>query len=415
MSLLRRFSLCASLSLLASTAAFADTLAVSPSRPVGCVDATATLSLTAPAPAGGAVFTAASNNAAATVPSTVTVPAGASSTTFPVQTAQVGADTFVTLTLTGPSPATTRVTRSFTITPNAPTALSATTRVGVNSSGSGVVTMTCAAPAGGLSVNLTSSNTSALTVPATATVPAGATTGTFTFTTGNPSSSTAVSIVAVRGGVQRTTTVTVKPATVQKFGFSFSVPVGGDATTGIVELDFPAGPSNAQVSVTSANPSVAAPTASTFEVTAGSLTGSFNVTTSPVLEDTPVVFTVTLNGVTKDATLTVRKNRVERVSLSHKVVSACRIVDGLVVLRAAAPAGGLTVQLATDRTDLVQLSTASVTIPAGFKEAAFTVSPATTLSGSATALISATLVGQAPAVPVEVDVDVVRTSLVGCE
>jgi len=414
MSLLRRFSLCASLALLVPVSARADSLSLSPSRPVGCVAVTATLTLTSPAPSGGASFSASSNSAAVVVPSTVSVPAGASSTTFPVQTNDVAADTFVTVSLTGPSPATTKVNRSLTVTPNAPIAISATPRVGVNSSGSGTVTMTCAAPPGGLSVSLASNN-AVLVVPATLNVPAGSATAAFAFATGDTSTSTAVSLVASRAGIQRATTVTVKPATVKRFGFSFSVPIGGDPTTGVVEVDFPAGPGGAVVSVTSANPSVAAPVAGTFTIAAGTVTGSFDITTAAVLQDTDVVFTVSLNGVSKDATLTVRKNRVERVTLSHKVVSACRIVDAVVALRAAAPAGGLTITLATDRADLVQLSTTTVTIPQGFREAAFTVVPAATISGAATATISATLVGQAPVVPVEVEVDAVRTSLVGCQ
>ncbi len=414
MSLFRRFSFCASLVLIVPAAAHADSLAVSPARPVGCLSTTATVTLSAPAPPGGAVFAAESNNAAVTVPGSVTVAQGASTATFAVQTSQVPVDTFVTITLVGPSPAVTRVSRSFTITPNAPTAITATTRVGGNSSGSGTVTMTCAAPPGGLTVNLTSSNTGALTVPATATVAEGATTGAFTFTTGNPATSTAVSVAAIRGGVQRLTTVTVKPPTVQRFGFTFSVPVGGDPTTGEVTLDFPAG-AGTTVTVTSANPSVAAPTAATFTVAPGSLTGTFNVTTTAVLQDTPVVFTASLNGASKTATLTVRKNRIERITLSQKVVSACRPVDAVVALKSPAPAGGFTVNLATNRADLVQLSTASVTIPQGFQEAAFTLTPASVLVGSVPATVTATLVGQSPAVPLTIDVDTVRTSLVGCE
>lgn len=414
MSLLRRFSLCASLALFVPGVALANSLAFNSSRSVGCVDVTARLTLTSPAPSGGAVFAASSNSPSLVVPASVTVPAGASSTTFPLQTSQVAADTFVTVSLTGPSPATTRVNRSLTLTPNAPAAISATPRVGVNSSGSGVVTVTCAAPVGGLSVNLASNN-AVLVVPASMTVAEGATSGTFTFATGQTSTSTAVSVTASRGGVTKATTVTVKPATVKTFGFSFSVPIGGDATTGVVELDFPAGPGNAVITVSSANPSVAAPTAGQFNLAPGNLTGGFDITTSPVLQDTPVVFTVTLNGVSKTATLTVRKNRVESLTLSEKVVSACRVVDAVVFLRALAPAGGFTVNLSTDRPDLTVLSTSTVTIPAGFREAAFTITPTGSITSADTAVITAVLVGQTPSVPVEVNVDVVRTSLVGCE
>ena len=60
---------------------------------------TGTVTLTSAAPAGGTVVTLASNTPAViSVPSEVTMPAGASSTTFPAQTHAVSADTLVTVT-----------------------------------------------------------------------------------------------------------------------------------------------------------------------------------------------------------------------------------------------------------------------------------------------------------------------------
>jgi hypothetical protein len=49
------------------------------------------VTLTGIAPAGGAVVTLSSANVAATVPSSVTVPGGAASTTFPITTQTVTA------------------------------------------------------------------------------------------------------------------------------------------------------------------------------------------------------------------------------------------------------------------------------------------------------------------------------------
>ena len=60
---------------------------------------TGTIQLTQPAPAGGAIVTLLSGNTAlATVPNTVTVPAGATSVGFQISTAWVGANTNVTIT-----------------------------------------------------------------------------------------------------------------------------------------------------------------------------------------------------------------------------------------------------------------------------------------------------------------------------
>jgi len=64
-----------------------------PAIVVGGTSAQGTVTLSGPAPAGGAVVSLASSNPAATVPLTVTVPANASSATFTITTVAVGAPT----------------------------------------------------------------------------------------------------------------------------------------------------------------------------------------------------------------------------------------------------------------------------------------------------------------------------------
>ena len=81
--------------------------------------------------------------------------------------------------------------------------------VGGNPS-TGTVTLTAAAPSGGLAVAL-SSNNAAASVPASVSVPAGATSATFTVTTSAATTSTPVTISASASGVVRTTTLTVNP------------------------------------------------------------------------------------------------------------------------------------------------------------------------------------------------------------
>jgi hypothetical protein len=73
-----------------------SSLAVSPSCVRGGTSATGFVSLSGPAPTGGAVVTLFSNKTAvATVPASVTVPAGAMSASFTVSTHQVSAYTLV--------------------------------------------------------------------------------------------------------------------------------------------------------------------------------------------------------------------------------------------------------------------------------------------------------------------------------
>ena len=75
-------------------------IALSPASVTGGIASTGTVTLTAPAPAGGAVVSLSSNNSAAAVPPSVTVAAGATSATFAAITAAVGATTPVTISAT---------------------------------------------------------------------------------------------------------------------------------------------------------------------------------------------------------------------------------------------------------------------------------------------------------------------------
>jgi hypothetical protein len=73
-------------------------LGVAPGNVTGGTNATGTVTLSGPAPAGGALVTLSSNNAAAVLPASVLVPAGLTTASFNVQTNVV--TTFTTATLT---------------------------------------------------------------------------------------------------------------------------------------------------------------------------------------------------------------------------------------------------------------------------------------------------------------------------
>ncbi len=73
-------------------------LTVSPGSVWGGNSAKGTVTLSAPAPAGGAVIALATNNVAASVPNTITMAAGVTSGTFPISTTVVTTTTAVTIT-----------------------------------------------------------------------------------------------------------------------------------------------------------------------------------------------------------------------------------------------------------------------------------------------------------------------------
>ena len=166
------------------------------------------------APAGGQVYTITSNNpSAVTVPSTVTVPAGASSATFTITGRTVSASTPVQLTVwsegngdhpvlwvdpgTAPPPSATLT--SLAVNP---------TSVAGGTASTGTVTLTAAAPAGGFAVALTDDST-AVSTPPSVTVPAGATSASFSITTTAVPSTTVATLTATAGSISRTADLTV--------------------------------------------------------------------------------------------------------------------------------------------------------------------------------------------------------------
>jgi hypothetical protein len=188
-------------------------IALNPSSVVGGNTSEGTVSLTSAAPSGGAVVTLlSSNTSAATVPASVTVPAGAFSATFTVSTASVTTSTSVTITGTFGG-----ATRSATLTVAPPAAPAALSTLAVNpasvtggASSQGTVTLTSPAPAGGFAVSLSSGNAAA-TVPAGVSVAQGATSATFAIATSAVTASTPVTITVSAGGLTRTATLTVDP------------------------------------------------------------------------------------------------------------------------------------------------------------------------------------------------------------
>jgi hypothetical protein len=166
--------------------------------------------------AGGQVYTLTSSNpSVASVPASVTIPAGASSATYTVTTHPVSVSTPVQITVwsegngdhpvlwvdpgAAPPPGTVTLT-SLTLNPSTVTS---------GNSSQGTVTLTGAAPGGGVVVSLSDDSTNA-TTPASVTVPAGATSATFTVTTTGVTVTTPVTVSAV-ASVTRTATLTLNP------------------------------------------------------------------------------------------------------------------------------------------------------------------------------------------------------------
>ena len=183
---------------------------LNPTSVVGGVQSsTGTVTLTGPAPAGGAQVALSSSNAAvAQVPSSVTVAAGASSASFTVSTSVVTASTTVNISATYNG-----VSRSasLTVTPPLPTVLSVSLNpssvIGGLQSSTGTVKLSGPAPSGGAVVALSSSGPAS--VPPHLTVPARSTTVSFTVNTSIVLASTSSTISASYNSTSRSATLNV--------------------------------------------------------------------------------------------------------------------------------------------------------------------------------------------------------------
>jgi len=187
-----------------------SSVVLNPSSITGGQSATATVNLTGPAPSTSALVSLSSANPAASVPSSITIPANSSSASFTISTTTVTTTTAgnITATYSGASKS-----AILTVNPPAPAAISSltlspSTIVG-GSTATGTVTLTKAAPAGGIEVNLTSSNSTRAKVPATVLIPAGALSQVFNITTTATKQKTNVRITASYAGVNKSATLTI--------------------------------------------------------------------------------------------------------------------------------------------------------------------------------------------------------------
>ena len=187
-------------------------VAVNPTSVNGGTNATGTVTLGSPAPAGGVVVTLTSSSAAAVVPASVTVAAGARTATFAISTTSVVASTPAVITASSLG-----VSKTTTLTVNPAVAavafnsltLNPTSVRGGRANSTATITLSAVTPTA-LVVNLASSNTAAARVPLTATVPAGARTVTFTVTSVTGTTNRKAVIRGTALGVTRSATLTVR-------------------------------------------------------------------------------------------------------------------------------------------------------------------------------------------------------------
>jgi hypothetical protein len=257
-----------------------------------------TVTLNADSPTFGTEVVLASTLSSVTVPTSVTVAAGQRTATFTITTKSVADDAVSTI--SGTSGGRTRSADLTILAPFADIAVSPASVIGGNDS-RGTVTLSEAAPTGGLTIELSSGSASAK-VPATVTIPAGSTTATFKIETSPVAADEIVTLSSTRGTSVRTAKLTVLAPTVISIAVNPPVIVGGRKSIGTVTLNGAAATGGVLVPLTSNR--AAAPVPATALVPAGKTTGTFEINTTPVASD--VIATIRANaGVKPTATLRV--------------------------------------------------------------------------------------------------------------
>jgi hypothetical protein len=195
-----------------------------------------------------------------------------------------------------------------------------------------------AAPAGGAVVNLTSSNPSAVPVPASVTVPEGfaLSPAPISFTLGQVTTATSVTITATLGSSSVSVSITVQPPSLKNLSI-FSPITGGAPTSAVVMLNGVAPPGGAVVSFTSSSPAVSVP--ATVTVAAGNASASFTIQTSAVTADTTATVTASWNGGSVQAQLTVTPQQPPAsITIDPATTTGTNGASGTVTL--ASPANG---------------------------------------------------------------------------
>lgn len=185
----------------------APTIVACPPTPGGST-AVCKIWLTGIAPAGGAsVALSSSNSAVASVPSTVTIPAGANSASVPISTTPVCSDTDVAITATyngslaGSLKVTAPMLAGLSLNPSS---------IQGGSPVTGTVSLSSPACSAGVVIGL-GSNSAVATVSTSAFISGGQTSRSFTINTSKVSSATAVTVTASLGSQSISQTLTVQP------------------------------------------------------------------------------------------------------------------------------------------------------------------------------------------------------------
>ena len=216
------------------------------------------------------------------------------------------------------------------------------TSVYASKSSVATIKLSVAAPVGGVTVMLASSNP-AVTIAPSVKLNAGATSINVPVQTGAVAADTSAVITATVGGIESYATLVVMVPYPKTLVISPNVITGGNTATGTVSLQSAAPAGGQLVTLTSMHPDVTVP--STVTVLAGALSANFTVTTKVASKDYSAAIYAEADDAGIGTTVLVKRVTPKSVTFAPSSIVGGNTSVGTVTLNVAAPTGGATVML----------------------------------------------------------------------
>lgn len=333
---------------LLSTAATAITPAAT--SVVGGNGTTATVTIANSAPAGGRVVNLSRNNTCLTVPASVTVAAGHTTASFPITTGGVASTQSVLVSaVTGA----TKVSTTVSVTPAALATVSAspTTVVGGTSTKL-TLTLDGAPPSGGATVGLSYGGN--ISGPSSVVI-GSSKTASVTVNAANVSAKSSAVVTCTYKGTTKSATLSLVPYAVEVFTITPNAVNMTYGATASISFNAPAPTGGTDVTISSPTHVIGVP--ATAHVNEGFKGTTFKITTTQVAAAITKSVTVSANGFSKSAALTVNPIGLASLSLASSSVTGGALVAGTITL--ATKAGSSSIQVLTSSSNSVAASVKS--------------------------------------------------------
>jgi len=234
------------------------------------------------------------------------------------------------------------------------------------------VQLTAAVPAGGATISLSSSNQSAVPVPATITMPGNTAWTQFQVQAGQVSAPAPVTLTATLNAASASAQFTLQPPSLKSLTISPSTISGGAQPLGIVMLNGQAPAGGAIVSLSSNSPMVSPPASVTVDP--GSFSVSFPIATSGVAANTTATVTASYNGATSQAQVTLTPQQPPASLTLNPTTTTGTGGSSFATVTIASPAStDQVLQVASSNPSIASVPN-GVTIPAGSTTGGFNIS-----------------------------------------